>query len=97
MGIPILVPTKVQEIFPVSFSVTKIHEESHFHINTHTITITNNSVFYTGFFLVTALLAKLPKTSTVGSPQVPFLMCTLGIPQKLQHKFFALNFCYFHF
>ena len=33
----------------------------------------------------------------VGSPQVPFLMCTLEIPQKLQHKFFALNFCYLYF
>ena len=35
--------------------------------------------------------------STQGSTQVPFLMCTLEIPQKLQHKFFALNFCYFCF
>ena len=33
----------------------------------------------------------------VGSTQVPFLMCTLEIPQKLQHKFFALNFCYLYF
>ena len=33
----------------------------------------------------------------VGSPQVPFLMCTLEIPQNLQHKFFALNFCYLYF
>ena len=33
----------------------------------------------------------------VGSPQVPFLMCSLEIPQKLQHKFFALNFGYFYF
>ena len=33
----------------------------------------------------------------VGSTQVPFLMCTLEIPQKLHHKFFALNFCYFYF
>ena len=33
----------------------------------------------------------------VGSPQVPFLMCTLEIPQKLQHEFFALNFCYLYF
>ena len=33
----------------------------------------------------------------VGSPQLPFLMCTLEIPQKLQHKFFALNFCYLYF
>ena len=33
----------------------------------------------------------------VGSPQVPFLMCTLEIPQKLQYKFFALNFGYFYF
>ena len=35
--------------------------------------------------------------SGVGSPQVLFLMYTLEIPQKLQHKFFALNFCYFYF
>ena len=33
----------------------------------------------------------------VGSPQVPFLMCTAEIPQKLQHKFFALNFGYLYF
>ena len=33
----------------------------------------------------------------VGSPQVSFLTCTLEIPQKLQHKFFALNFCYLYF
>ena len=33
----------------------------------------------------------------VGSPQVPFLMCTLEIPQKLQYKFFALHFGYFYF
>ena len=33
----------------------------------------------------------------VGSPQVPFLMCTLEIPQKLQYKFFALDFGYFYF
>ena len=33
----------------------------------------------------------------VGSTQVIFLMCTLEIPQKLQHKFFALNFCYLYF
>ena len=37
------------------------------------------------------------KTKNVGSPQAPFLMCTLEIPQKLQHKFFALNFCYLYF
>ena len=36
-------------------------------------------------------------TELVGSTQVPFLMCTLEIPQKLQHKFFALNFCYLYF
>ena len=28
----------------------------------------------------------------VGSTQVPFLMCTLEIPQKLQHKFLLLTF-----
>ena len=33
----------------------------------------------------------------VGSPQVSFLMCTLEVPKKLQHKFFALNFCYLYF
>ena len=37
------------------------------------------------------------RVRNVGSPQVPFLMYTLEIPQKLQHKFFALNFCYLYF
>ena len=36
-------------------------------------------------------------SSSVGSPQVSFPMCTLEIPQKLQHKFFAPNFCYLYF
>ena len=40
---------------------------------------------------------SLKDISFVGSPQVPFSMCTLEIPQKLQHKFFALNFCYLYF
>ena len=30
----------------------------------------------------------------VGSTQVPFLMCTLEIPQKLQRKFLLLTFSY---
>ena len=30
----------------------------------------------------------------VGSTEVPFLMCTLEIPQKLQHKFLLLTFSY---
>ena len=33
-------------------------------------------------------------TTTVGSTQVPFLMCTLEIPQKLAAQDLALNFCY---
>ena len=41
----------------------------------------------------TACIDHVPN---VGSPQVPFLMRTLEIPQKLQHKFFALNFCYLY-
>ena len=32
----------------------------------------------------------------VGSPLVPFLMCALEIPQNIQHKFFAVNFCYLY-
>ena len=39
----------------------------------------------------------LSQSDSVGSPQVPFLMCTLEIPKKLQHKFFALSFCYIYF
>ena len=50
--------------FPGTVSVTEIHRESHSCINTHTVTITNNSVFYAGFFSVTMLLMKLTKTST---------------------------------
>ena len=61
-GIPIPVPTKGQEISLVNFSATEIHGEFHSHINAHTITITNDLVFYTAVFLVTMLLAKLPKT-----------------------------------
>ena len=45
--------------------------------------------------MVTGKVAQ--RTIGVRSPQVPFLMCTLEIPQKLQHKFFALNFCYLYF
>ena len=59
-GIPIPVPTKLQEIFPVKFSVTEILGESHSCINAHTDAVTNDLVFYMGFFLATALLAKLP-------------------------------------
>ena len=41
---------------------------------------------------LTGCLHFVNKTSVdVGSPQVPFLMCTLEIPQKLQYKFFALS------
>ena len=50
-GIPIPVPTKLQEIFLANFSVTEIHRESHSHINMHTITATNDLVLYMGYFL----------------------------------------------
>ena len=30
---------------------------------------------------------------SVGTTQIPFLMCTLEIPQKLQYKFLLLTFC----
>ena len=33
----------------------------------------------------------------VGSTQVPFPMCTLEIPQKLQYKFLLLTFCHLYF
>ena len=36
-------------------------------------------------------------TNNTDIGQVPFLICTLEIPQKLQYKFFALNFCYLYF
>ena len=52
--------------FPLNFSATKIHGEFHSHIIMHTVTITNNSVFYTTLFSATMLLAKLPKTTTRG-------------------------------
>ena len=47
--------------------------------------------------LLRALDVSSNYPSDVGSPQVSFLTCTLEIPQKLQHKFFALNFGYFYF
>ena len=34
------------------------------------------------------------EATNVGSTQVPFLMCTIEIPQKLQHKFLLLTFGY---
>ena len=41
-------------------------------------------------------LSDMKESYPVGSTQVPFLMCTLEIPRKLQHKFlFPLTFCYF--
>ena len=43
------------------------------------------------------IVQLLQTMSIVGSPKVPFLMGTLEIPQKLQHKVFALNFCYLYF
>ena len=49
MGIPIPVPIKLQEIFPVKFFMTEIHGESHSHINVHTITVSHNLVFFTQF------------------------------------------------
>ena len=50
MGIPIPVPTIVQQIFLEKFSATEIYGESHSHIIAHTDTIINNLVFYMGFF-----------------------------------------------
>ena len=58
------IPANIQEISQQIVFVTKIHGEFHSHIILHTNTITNNLEFYMGFFLVTALLAKLTKTST---------------------------------
>ena len=46
MGIPILVPIKITGNFPGKFFMTKIHGESHSHINAHTVTISHNSVFF---------------------------------------------------
>ena len=62
MGIPIPVPAKITGNFPGIFFVTKIHRESHSHINMHTIT----TWYFSCIFLVTTLLAKLPNTSTRG-------------------------------
>ena len=46
-GILIPVPIKLQEIFLVNFSATKIHGEFYSCINVHTVTIIHNSVFCT--------------------------------------------------
>ena len=66
MGIPILVQIKLQEIFQVNGSATKIHGESHSCINMHTVTVPYDSVCFHAKFLMTALLVKLPNTSTRG-------------------------------
>ena len=65
-GIPILAPIKITGNFPHNFSVTEIHREFYSHINMHSITVIHDSVFLNEFFLVTALLARLPNTSTSG-------------------------------
>ena len=52
--------------FLVNVFATKIHGEFHSYIILHTNTITDNLVFYMQFFPATALLVKLPKTSTRG-------------------------------
>ena len=49
-GIPILVPTKITGNFPSKSFATKIHRESHSHINVDTITVPHNLVFFTQFF-----------------------------------------------
>ena len=46
------------------------------------------------FALLALLLSFSLNYELVGSTQVPFLMCTLEIPQKLQHKFLLLTVCY---
>ena len=40
------------------------------------------------------MIKSLQQKIIVGSTQVFFLMCTLEIQQKLQHKFLLLIFCY---
>ena len=49
MGIPILVPIELEEIFPENFSATKIHRESYSHTIVHTVTVSHDSVFFTTF------------------------------------------------
>ena len=62
----------------------------------HHLDLKTNIYGYIHIFQINGL-STTPHVSFVGSPQVPFLMCTLEIPQKLQHKFFALNFGYLYF
>ena len=50
MGIPIPVPTKIIGNIPGKFFMTKIHKESHSHINAHAITVPNDLVFFAQFF-----------------------------------------------
>ena len=40
------------------------------------------------------MMAQPQSSLYVGSTQVPFLMCTLEIPQKIAAQVLALNFCY---
>ena len=46
MGLPIPVPIKITGNFHGKFFMAEIHGESHSHINTHTITVSHNSVFF---------------------------------------------------
>ena len=50
MGIPIPVPTKIKGNIPGKLFMTKIHKESHSHINAHAITVPNDLVFFAQFF-----------------------------------------------
>ena len=45
-GIPILVPIKLQEISAVKLLATKIHRESHSHINVHAITASHDPCIF---------------------------------------------------
>ena len=47
----ILVPIKITGNFPGKIFTTEIHRESHSHINTHTITVSHNLVFFMQIFL----------------------------------------------
>ena len=58
-------------------------------------TIHNHHVWNLECFLgQTQVIVSHMHPLSVGSTQVPFLMCTLEIPQKIAAQVLALNFCY---
>ena len=60
MGIPIPVPTKLQEIFPVKLSATEIHAESHSCISVHTVTVNTIKYCLKSYLHIKTCLGSFP-------------------------------------